>query len=249
MKRFENKVCLVTGAASGIGRATAQRLGREGATLLLADLNEKGLAELREELSAANVASAAIGFDALDEASCRGMVARAAEQFGRLDVVCNIAGTAGASHFLELKKSDWDRMLAVNLTSLFVICQESIPHLKATRGNIVNMASASARMGSPYFSHYAVSKAGVVSLTRSLAVEFSQEKIRVNAVCPGGVSTPLSSTYQMPENMNMDLLRRLFSLHEEGTPDEIASAVAYLASPEARYVSGAIFSIDGAQTA
>lgn len=249
MQRFNEKICLVTGAASGIGRATALRLAQEGATLVLADRNEDGIAELGEQLGAEGINVASVGFDAMDETSCRAMVTSAAERFGRLDVLCNIAGIAGAAHFLELKRADWDRMLAINLTSLFIICQQALPHLIKTRGNIVNMASASAKMGSPYFAHYAVSKAGVASLTQSLAVEFSQEKVRVNAVCPGGVSTPIGSTYQMPENMNMDLLKRLFSLHDEGQPEEIAAAVAYLASPEARYVSGAVLSIDGAQTA
>lgn len=250
MKRFTGKVCLVTGAASGIGRATAARLATEGATLMLADINQRGLDDISAEL--AGVAEGGIGsitFDATDDPSCRDMVAATVERFGRIDVLCNIAGIAGAAKFLEMSRADWDRMLAVNLTSLFVVSQAALPHLIASRGNIVNMASASGKMGSPYFSHYAASKAAVISLTQSLAVEFSVEGVRVNAVCPGGVSTPITATYRMPENINMDLLKRLFSLHPEGQPEEIAAAVAYLASEEARYISGHALSIDGAQTA
>lgn len=253
MNRYLDKVCLVTGAASGIGRATAERLAAEGAQLMLADINAAGLREVAQQLSASGNGSAdrvgCVTYDASDDASCRDMVAATISRFGRLDVLCNIAGIAGAAKFLEMTREEWDRMLAVNLTSLFTVSQAALPHLIESRGNIVNMASASGKMGSPYFSHYAASKAAVISLTQSLAVEFSVEGVRVNAICPGGVATPIINTYKMPGDMNMDLLKRLFALHPEGRPDEIAAAVAYLGSDEARYISGHALSIDGAQTA
>jgi meso-butanediol dehydrogenase/(S,S)-butanediol dehydrogenase/diacetyl reductase len=250
MQRFADKVCLVTGAASGIGRATAQRLASEGATLMLADINAEGLEETRASLPDGVRAEVAV-FNATDDDSCRRMVAQTIETLGRLDVLCNIAGMSRSAKFLDLKREDWDRMFAVNTTSLFVITQAALPHLIQSRGNIVNMASASGRVGAPYFSHYAASKAAVISLTRSLAVEFSKEGVRVNCICPGGVNTPMAQVNadSMSADIDMDLLRRLFALHPEAGPEEIAGAVAYLASDEARYVSGASFAIDGAQTA
>lgn len=250
MQRFADKVCLVTGAASGIGRATAQRLATEGATLMLADINADGLQETRASLSEGVRAEVAV-FNATDDESCRAMVARTVDTLGRLDVLCNIAGMSRSAKFLDLKREDWDRMFAVNTTSLFIITQAALPHLIKVKGNIINMASASGRVGAPYFSHYAASKAAVISLTRSLAVEFSKEGVRVNCICPGGVNTPMAQVNadSMAADIDMDLLRRLFALHPEARSEEIAAAVAYLASDEARYVSGASFAIDGAQTA
>ena len=250
MQRFTDKVCLVTGAASGIGRATAQRLASEGATLMLADINAEGLEETRASLPEGARAEVAV-FNAIDDDSCRDMVAQTVDTLGRLDVLCNIAGMSRSAKFLDLKREDWDRMFAVNTTSLFIITQAALPHLIKAKGNIVNMASASGRVGAPYFSHYAASKAAVISLTRSLAVEFSKEGVRVNCICPGGVNTPMAQVNadSMAADIDMDLLRRLFALHPEARPEEIAGAVAYLASEEARYVSGASFAIDGAQTA
>ncbi|MAC35086.1 MAG: short-chain dehydrogenase [Haliea sp.] len=250
MQRFADKVCLVTGAASGIGRATAQRLASEGAMLMLADINAEGLEETRASLPGGVRAEIAV-FNATDDDSCRGMVAQTIETLGRLDVLCNIAGMSRSAKFLDLKREDWDRMFAVNTTSLFIITQAALPHLIQSGGNIVNMASASGRVGAPYFSHYAASKAAVISLTRSLAVEFSKEGVRVNCICPGGVNTPMAQVNadSMSADIDMDLLRRLFALHPEARPEEIAGAVAYLACDEARYVSGASFAIDGAQTA
>lgn len=250
MQRFADKVCLVTGAASGIGRATAQRLASEGATLMLADINAEGLEETRASLPD-GVRAEVVVFNATDDDSCRRMVAQTIETLGRLDVLCNIAGMSRSAKFLELKREDWDRMFAINTTSLFIIIQSALPHLIESRGNIVNMASASGRVGAPYFAHYAASKAAVISLTRSLAVEFSKEGVRVNCICPGGVNTPMAQVNadSMSAEIDMDLLRRLFALHPEARPEEIAGAVAYLASDEARYVSGASFAIDGAQTA
>ena len=250
MQRFADKVCLVTGAASGIGRATAQRLASEGAMLMLADINAEGLEETRASLPGGVRAEIAV-FNATDDDSCRGIVAQTIETLGRLDVLCNIAGMSRSAKFLDLKREDWDRMFAVNTTSLFIITQAALPHLIQSGGNIVNMASASGRVGAPYFSHYAASKAAVISLTRSLAVEFSKEGVRVNCICPGGVNTPMAQVNadSMSADIDMDLLRRLFALHPEARPEEIAGAVAYLASDEARYVSGASFAIDGAQTA
>ena len=132
-------------------------------------------------------------------------------------------------------------------TSARAICQEALPHLCESRGNIVNMSSASALCGAAYWSAYAASKAAVASLSKCLAVEFSGKGVRVNAVCPGGVNTTLATTYSVPPDVDAALVRRLFPLLPAAEPEEIAAAVAYLASDEARYVTGVAFSIDGGQ--
>jgi len=247
MGRFDDKVCLVTGAASGIGRATALRLASEGAVIAAGDINEEGLASLAAELAGKGTACAVIPFNALDETSNRALVRRAAEHFGRLDVLCNIAGACRADHFLDIQLADWERMFAINVSSLVAICQEALPQLVASRGNIVNMSSASALCGAAYWSAYAASKAAVASLSKCLAVEFAAQGVRVNAVCPGGVNTTLASTYSVPPDVDHSLVQRLFPLFPAAEPEEIAACVAYLASDEARYVTGVSFNIDGGQ--
>lgn len=247
MKRFEGKVCVVTGAAAGIGRASALRLAEEGAVVAAADINEAGLAETAAVIRARGGTCETIGFDALDEASCRAMIASAAARCGRIDALCNIAGACRADHFLEIRLADWERMFRINVSSLVVLCQAAIPHLRDSRGNIVSIASASAIAGAAYWSAYGASKAAVASLMRSLAVEFASAGIRANAICPGGVNTGLASTYSLPADLDQSLVQRLFPLHPAAEPEEIAAAVAYLASDEARYVTGVSFSIDGGQ--
>lgn len=247
MGRFEGKVCLVTGAAAGIGRASAIRLAEEGATVMAADINEAGVREVAEGIRHSGARCEALRFDAMDEASCRTLVAQTVERFGQLDVLCNIAGACRADHFLDLRLADWERMFRINVGSVMVLCQAAIPHLKKTRGNIVTISSASAVAGAAYWSAYGASKAAVASLMRALAVEFSGDGVRANAILPGGVNTGLASTYSIPADIDPALVQRLFPLCEAAEPAEIAAAVAYIASPEARYVNGASFGIDGGQ--
>ncbi|SFV12524.1 SDR family NAD(P)-dependent oxidoreductase [Pseudoduganella namucuonensis] len=247
--RFKGKIALVTGAASGIGRASAVRLAREGATLALADINTAAIEEVAAELRRAHDTTVAcFVFDATNTDSCRGMVSAAAAHFGAIDVLCNIAGIAGGWHFHEMPQAAWDRMVAINLTSVFAISQEAIPHLVRSRGNIVNMASASAKQGQPYTTAYCATKAGVVALTRCLAVEYAKDGVRANAICPGGVNTPINQTLNFPTDIDAKMMDKLYPLFPMAEPEEIAAAVAYLASDEARYVTGIDFSIDGGQT-
>jgi meso-butanediol dehydrogenase/(S,S)-butanediol dehydrogenase/diacetyl reductase len=247
--RFEGRTILITGAASGIGRATALRLAREGARVFACDVEASRLAETVAAIEAEGSAAAAHPLDVSDPAACREAVAAAVARFGKLDVLCNVAGVMSWGHATEIAAAEWDRVVAVNLSGVFFLCQAAIPHLLATRGVIVNMASAAGVKGQAYTLPYSVTKAGVISLTQCLAVEYAKRGLRVVALAPGGVKTPLTSSVQFPDGADMALVAKLMPLMPLAEPEEIAAAVAYLASDEARFVNGAVLSIDGGQTA
>lgn len=246
MNRFINKVALVTGAASGIGRATAMRLASEGARVMLADMNSEGLSETANMISSETVQ---IVFDAAQRAECQEIVSNTITEFGQLDVLCNIAGFAMCKNFMDISGDQWSKMIDVNLNSVFHISQAALPHLLISKGNIVNMASSAGLVGQAYNSSYCATKGGVVMLSKALAVEFASRGVRVNAVCPGAVETPLTNSFAPPEDADISLMERLYPLIEMAQPEEIAGAVAYLASSEARFVTGDAFSIDGGQVA
>ncbi len=249
MRRFDARSALVTGAAAGIGRATAIRLASEGARLFACDVDEVGLAETVATITASGGDATARPFDVANAAACRDAVAAAVERFGKLDVLCNIAGVMSFAHATEITEVEWNRTLAVNLSGVFHLCQAAIPHLLATRGVVVNMASAAGLKGQAYTLPYSVAKAGVVALTKCLAVEYAKRGLRVVAIAPGGVKTALTAKVRFPEGFDPALIQKLMPLMDLAEPDEIAAAVAYLASAEARYINGAVLSIDGAQTA
>jgi meso-butanediol dehydrogenase/(S,S)-butanediol dehydrogenase/diacetyl reductase len=247
--RFWGKAALVTGAAAGIGRATALRLAAESAQVFACDVDEAGLAETVAAIAAAGGIAVAHRLDVADPAACRDAVATAVARFGKLDVLCNVAGIMSFAHATEISEAEWNRMLAVNLSGVFWLSQAAIPHLLETRGVIVNMASAAGVKGQAYTLPYSVAKAGVISLTKCLAVEYAKRGLRVVALAPGGVKTALTASVKFPEGFDPALIQRLMPLMDLATPDEIAAAVAYLASREARFINGAVLNIDGGQTA
>lgn len=244
MRRFEGKAALVTGAASGIGRATAQRLASEGASVLCCDVNEAGLQEtLRSIVTDSGRADAQI-CDVSDVSAVHAAVDAAVQRYGRVDVLCNIAGIGRFQHTAEVSPEEWGRTIAINLSGTFFMCQAALPHLLERRGVIVNIASSAGLIGQAYSAAYCASKGGVVQLTKALAVEFARKGLRVNCVCPGGIQTPLLGGFRPPPGAEIDLVTRLKLVDEKADPSEVAGAVAYLASDEARYVNGAVLSID-----
>jgi meso-butanediol dehydrogenase/(S,S)-butanediol dehydrogenase/diacetyl reductase len=240
----------VTGAASGIGRATALRLAAEGAQVFAADRDEAKLRDAVATIEASGGEATAQALDVADPAACRAAVAACLARYGGLDVLANVAGVMYWGHLSEVSEADWARTLGVNLSGVFFLCQAAIPPLLERRGVIVNVASAAALKGQAYTAPYSVSKAGVVSLTRCLAVEYAKRGLRAVAICPGGVNSPMTADMKLPEGIDGALFQRLLPLSFPiAEPEEIAGAVAYLASAEARFVNGAVFSIDGGQTA
>lgn len=244
--RFEGKKVLVTGAASGIGRATALLFAREGARVTIGDVNEAGLAETAAAMAAPPRLQA---FDAADAASCRALV-EAASADG-LDILCNIAGILKWGSSLDFSVEDFDRLLRVNATSVFAICQAALPHLLQSKGCIVNTASSSAVIGTPYTVAYSASKHAVVGITKGLAIEFAAKGVRVNAVCPGQVKTPMTTTMAPPEGVDWALVMRNAPKLADGIcdPEDIAGAIAWLASDAARKVTGTLLNVDGGQLA
>jgi meso-butanediol dehydrogenase / (S,S)-butanediol dehydrogenase / diacetyl reductase len=243
---FQGKNVLITGAASGIGRATAIKFAAEGANVTIGDVNEAGLNE-----TAGMMASAprVVPFDAADVASCRALVA-AASQDG-LDVLCNISGILKWGPSEDFSVEDFQRIMAVNTTSVFALCQAALPHLVKTKGNIVNTASTASLQGIAYTIAYSASKHAVAAITKGLAIEFAARGVRVNAICPGMVNTPMGNSAPPPGDVDWALVMRNAPKLENGMcePEDIAELFAYLASDKARKITGSLFTIDGGQLA
>lgn len=246
---FRGKNVLVTGAGSGIGRATALAFAGQGANLMLADINAEGMEETLSLIGDCEGLVSHRQFDAGQRAQCFDLVQGCVDVLGGLDILCNIAGFAQCRHFLDIAESDWQAMLNVNLSGVFYLCQAAIPALLEGGGCIVNMASSAGLEGQAYQASYCATKGGVVMLSKALAMEYAKRGIRVNAICPGAVKTPLMESFSVPEGIDPKLLERLFPLLEAAEPEEIAAAVLYLASADARFITGVALPIDGGQTA
>lgn len=244
---FQGKSVLVTGAASGIGRATAIRFAAEGARVTIGDRNVAGLEETAGMMASTPRVQP---FDAADPASCRALVAAAATD--GLDVVCNIAGILKWGPSETFAVEDFELVLKINTTSVFAVSQAALPHLVRSKGVIVNTASAAGLSGIAYNAAYSASKHAVVGLTKSLAVEFAGKGVRINAICPGMVETPMTAQVPpMEGDMDWALVMRNAPKLLDGncSPDDIADLFAFLASQRARKITGATFAVDGGQLA
>jgi NAD(P)-dependent dehydrogenase (short-subunit alcohol dehydrogenase family) len=249
-RRFEGKTAIVTGAASGIGRATAVRLASEGAQVACLDIDLDKVSETAAALVTLGAKAVAYRCNVMEESDVNETVDEVASSLGRPAVLCNVAGIGTFLHTIDTTYDTWQRIIGVNLTGTFLMTKAALPHmLHPHGGSVVNVASTAGLMGSAYSAAYCASKGGVVMLTKALAVEFAGRGVRVNAVAPGGVDTPLLGNFALPEGADPKHLTKMMSRMGFCTPDQVAAAIAFLASEESAYTTGAVLSVDGGITA
>jgi meso-butanediol dehydrogenase/(S,S)-butanediol dehydrogenase/diacetyl reductase len=244
MERFRNRTVVITGGASGIGAATARRFAAEGAKLVLADIDTTA-----GEAVAAATGAHFVPTDVTDEEQVVALIDQAVSRHERLDVLVNNAGIMGPGTLPELDGETWRRVIDIDLHSVFYGCRAAIPHLRAAGGGaIVNTASISGIGGDYALPSYNAAKAGVVNLTRSLAIEHADQHIRVNCVCPGPIDTPMTDAAKAIDAV-MGAYVRAIPMARFGSPEEVAGAIAFLASDDASYITGHALVVDGGLTA
>jgi NAD(P)-dependent dehydrogenase (short-subunit alcohol dehydrogenase family) len=249
MRRLEGRIALVTGAASGIGRATAQALAEEGAHVYVADVNGPGAAAAVAELAQAGLSAQAIAADVSLGQDVTAMFRTVEKGHGRLDVLVNNAGLNVGGDFRHLSDADWARIREVNLDGVVRVARDGFALLKASgRGSLVNVASIMAHRGLRPLTAYSATKGAVAALTRGLAVEYAPFGIRVNALCPGFVHTPLTARALRNPAIEKALVEST-ALKRLGRPEEVAKAAVFLASDEASYITGAELAVDGGMSA
>jgi meso-butanediol dehydrogenase / (S,S)-butanediol dehydrogenase / diacetyl reductase len=243
---FSGKTVLVTGAASGLGRAASLRFAAEGANLCAVDVNAEGLAETERRIVEGGGTCVSHCTDLGTPSNCAGAVKAAIDAFGRLDVLCNVAGILRFHALDDVGESDWARLFEVNVTAPFFMIKAAMPHLLESGGNVVNVASTAAFLGQAYTAPYAATKAALLSLTRSLAMEFIKSPVRINAIAPGGMLTGMVDGLTFPEG---DLILRYCGFRPPNAPEDIVEPLLFLASDRARAVHGACYTADNGITA
>lgn len=244
MGKLQDQVALITGGVSGIGAATAELFAEEGAKLILVDMNEELGAKFEEELKAKGRDVLFIKADVTNEDEVKNIFSTTLATYGRLDILFNNAGIGAVKPTEELSYKEWRRTVEIDLDAVFLFAQAGIQEfLKAGRGVIVNTASMYGWVGSPGSAAYNAAKGGVINLTRSLGLEYAERNIRVNALCPGFIETPILGETDREFLTNATPMKRL------GTPEEMAKAVLFLASDDSAFMTGNSLIVDGGYTA
>ncbi|GAB1813124.1 SDR family NAD(P)-dependent oxidoreductase [Mycobacterium sp. MUNTM1] len=245
MAALQGKVALVTGASSGLGAETAKLFYREGATVFGIGRDTGRLTDVFADIERGGFASVDIG----SVLACRDAVEQCVRDFGGLDILVNVAGRHQMRRTESMTDDDWDQDLAVNLNGPFYLCRAALPHLLQRGGNIVNVSSIAGVEGQAYSAGYCAAKHGLIGLTRALAVEYTADRLRVNAVCPGGMLTPQIEQFSAPDDPNYDLIMRTASPRGMMQPLDVASVIAFLASDAAAAVHGAVYRVDNGKGA
>src|SRR5215510_11693480 len=243
MFSLKDKVALVTGASQGIGRDTALALADSGAKVAVAARNEEKLAVLVKEIAAAGGDALAVKMDVAEAEQVKAGFKAVLEKFGRLDILVNNAAITRDGLALRMKQDDWDAVIRTNLTGAHLCIQQALgTMMRARAGRIINIASVVARMGNSGQANYVAAKAGLIGLTKAIAIEIASRNITVNAVAPGFVATPMTDV--LPDNVKEDLKTRI-PLGRMGSPRDIAAAIVFLASDEAGYITGHVLNVNG----
>lgn len=243
MAGLEGRIALVTGASQGIGRACALELAKGGATVALAARNETKLAEVAAEIEAAGGKAAAFALDVASEESIKNGAKAVLDRFGKVEILVNNAGITRDDLMMRMKRSDWDDVLATNLTGAFLLTQSLIRQMMKNRwGRIINITSVVGRTGQEGQANYAASKAGMIGLTRSLAREVASRGITVNAVAPGYIETAMTAV--LDEKLRAKMIEQI-PVGRQGTDKEIAQSVLFLASDGAAYITGHVLDVNG----
>jgi 3-oxoacyl-[acyl-carrier protein] reductase len=241
--KLEGRVALVTGASQGIGRACALALARQGASVALAARNQQKLDELAQQIASAGSKAAAFAMDVAEEEQIKSGIKAALAHFGKIDVLVNNAGITKDQLVMRMKRADWDAVLNTNLTSAYLCAQQVVGSmLKQRWGRIINITSVFGQMGQAGQANYASSKAGLIGLTMALARELASRNITCNAVAPGFIETAMTAV--LSEEFKQNAVKQI-PLGRVGTPDDIANAVAFLASEEASYITGHVLNVNG----
>ena len=242
---LHDKVALVTGASSGLGAETAQLLSRQGATVFGIGRDTGRLADVFAGVERGAYASV----DIASAQACRDSVEQCVREFGGLDVLVNVAGRHQMRRTESMTDDDWAQDLAVNLNGPFYLCRAALPYLLERGGSIINVGSIAAVEGQAYSAGYCAAKHGLIGLTRALAVEYTADRLRVNAICPGGMLTPQIEQFSAPDNANYDLIMRTAAPRGFMQPGDVANVIAFLASDAAVAIHGAVYRVDNGKGA